>query len=171
MPGKVCEPLSFPRGSRPSTSSLPSQEERRQQLTSPQPQTGQSQFLSAPIPAKLNFDIGLSPRPTSDLDDASRLAESDARIATMLANQAALNSSTALAADEDTIVEDPKLSDNQRREMLQKALNMAASNGDTERVRRIIFGKAKEYVDIDRPDEEGTSPLIYASCFVSGVPH
>ena len=38
---------------------------------------------------------------------------------------------------------------------------------DVERIERILRGKAKAYVDIDAPDEEGTAPLIYASCFVS----
>jgi hypothetical protein len=55
----------------------------------------------------------------------------------------------------------------EKKDILQKALNMAASNGDVERIERILKGKAKEFVDIDAPDEEGTAPLIYASCFVS----
>jgi len=42
---------------------------------------------------------------------------------------------------------------------------MAASNGDVQRVRKLVEGKAKQYVDVNMPDEEGTAPLIYASCF------
>jgi ankyrin repeat protein len=43
---------------------------------------------------------------------------------------------------------------------------MAASNGNTEQVAKLLSGKAKEYVDVNAPDEDGTPPLIYASCFV-----
>jgi ankyrin repeat protein len=67
--------------------------------------------------------------------------------------------------DEDAIVLDDKLSKETKRDMLQKSLNMAASNGDVEKVARLVNGKAKEYVDVNMVDEEGTAPLIYASCF------
>jgi hypothetical protein len=67
--------------------------------------------------------------------------------------------------DEDAIVLDDKLSKETKRDMLQKSLNMAASNGDVEKVGRLVNGKAKEYVDVNMVDEEGTAPLIYASCF------
>jgi hypothetical protein len=46
---------------------------------------------------------------------------------------------------------------------------MAASNGDVDRVRKLVQGEARTYVDVNKPDEEGTVPLIYASCFVSGL--
>lgn len=68
-------------------------------------------------------------------------------------------------ADEDTIATDDKLSSEEKQETLQKALNMAASNGDVTRVRKLVNGRAKTYVDVNLPDEEGTVPLIYASCF------
>jgi hypothetical protein len=84
----------------------------------------------------------------------------------MLAAQAAHRDGSA-SEDEDAVASDDKLSDETKREVLQKALNMAASNGDVERIERILNGKAKQFVDIDAPDEEGTAPLIYASCFVS----
>jgi hypothetical protein len=69
-------------------------------------------------------------------------------------------------ADEETIASDETLTDERKRDILQRSLNMAASNGDVERVRRLVQGKAKDYVDVNKPDEEGTVPLIYASCFV-----
>lgn len=69
--------------------------------------------------------------------------------------------------DEDLVAKNEKLSEEQKRDILQKALTMAASNGDVERIERILKGPAKEFVDVDRADEEGTAPLIYASCFVS----
>lgn len=67
--------------------------------------------------------------------------------------------------DEDVVANDEKLSDGEKSDKLQKALNMAASNGDVERVRKLLKGKAKDYVDVNAPDEDGTPPLIYASCF------
>jgi len=69
--------------------------------------------------------------------------------------------------DEDDVATNEKLSEEEKKDILQKALNMAASNGDVERIQRILNGKARPLVDLDAPDDEGTSPLIYASCFVS----
>lgn len=84
----------------------------------------------------------------------------------MLAAQAAFNDGSGLE-DEDEVAGNAKLSDRAKTEHLQRALNMAASNGDEAKVKRILEGKGKRYVDVNAPDEEGTSPLIYASCFVS----
>ena len=69
--------------------------------------------------------------------------------------------------DEQAIINDDKLSDSEKKTMLQKALNMAASNGDVERVKKLLGGDAKPFIDVNSPDEDGTPPLIYASCFVS----
>lgn len=95
-----------------------------------------------------------------------RLEDSDARLMEMLAAQAAHRDGSA-DEDEDAVASNEKLSDDEKRDTLQKALNMAASNGDVERIQKILGGRAKEFVDINAPDEEGTAPLIYASCFVS----
>lgn len=84
----------------------------------------------------------------------------------MLAAQAAFNDGSGLE-NEDEVAGNAKLSDQAKTEHLQRALNMAASNGDEAKVKRILEGKGKRYVDVNAPDEEGTSPLIYASCFVS----
>merc|ERR1712000_621520 len=81
----------------------------------------------------------------------------------MLAAQAAHRDGNA--SQDEAIASDDKLSESEKKETLQKHLNMAASNGDVDRIERILSGKAKEFVDIDAPDEEGTAPLIYASCF------
>lgn len=85
----------------------------------------------------------------------------------MLAAQAAHREGDSLGEDEERIATNDKLSEVEKKRILQKALNMAASNGDVERVRKLVQGLAKEYVDVNLPDEEGTVPLIYASCFVS----
>lgn len=95
-----------------------------------------------------------------------KMEDSDARLMEMLAAQAAHRDGTA-DEDEDAVASNEKLSDEQKRDTLQKALNMAASNGDVERIQKILGGGAKEFVDINASDEEGTAPLIYASCFVS----
>lgn len=84
----------------------------------------------------------------------------------MLAAQAAHRDGSA-SVDEDAIATSETLSDNEKKDLLQRALNMAASNGDVERIQKILDGKGKAFVDLDAPDEEGTAPLIYASCFVS----
>jgi hypothetical protein len=86
----------------------------------------------------------------------------------MLAAQAAHREGSAYE-DEETIASSVELSETEKEELLQKALNMAASNGDVDRINRILRGRAKPFVDLDAPDEEGTAPLIYASCFVSMI--
>lgn len=83
----------------------------------------------------------------------------------MLAAQAAHRDGSA-SEDEDAVAMSNKLTDAEKKEMIQRALNMAASNGDVDRIEKILGGKAKPFVDVDAPDEEGTAPLIYASCFV-----
>ena len=148
--------------------------------------SGQSQFLTTPVAAKpLNFSLALDDHThdaensqrarygrgflaADDDDDASttaRLEDSDARLMEMLAAHAAHREVDSLAADEESIATDEKLADQEKKDILQRSLNMAASNGDVERVRKLVNGSAKEYVDVNMPDEEGTVPLIYASCF------
>ncbi|KAL4980694.1 hypothetical protein BDW66DRAFT_124569 [Aspergillus desertorum] len=147
---------------------------------------GQSQFLT-PVAAKpLSFSLTLDDHSHDDehalqahyggnlavrTDDdnesttTARLEDSDARLMEMLAAQAAHREVDSLDADEDAIAVDERLTDDRKREALQRSLNMAASNGDVERVRKLVQGKAKDYVDVNMPDDEGTVPLIYASCF------
>ncbi len=129
---------------------------------------GQSQFLTAPSLAKpLKFsDLSLDdPEFGSDL--TSQMAgDSDTRLMEMLAAQAA-HRDGSVNEDVDAVATNEKLSDSEKKEILQRALNMAASNGDVDQVEKILKGKAKAFVDLDAPDEEGTAPIIYASCFVS----
>lgn len=149
---------------------------------------GQSQYLSTPITAKpLDFNLALEDRSNDkeskrynnnnyldrgDNDDTTtRLEDSDARLMEMLAAQAAHREVDAAGAGEDEIATDDQMSVEEKRDLLQKSLNMAASNGDVERVRKLVGGKARDYIDVNMPDEEGTVPLIYASCFVSGIRH
>ncbi|KAL1960881.1 hypothetical protein VTO42DRAFT_5864 [Malbranchea cinnamomea] len=145
---------------------------------------GQSKFLTSFVPAKpLSFNLALddhthdedygfhsSSYPPKYFRDNSQngsrgLEDSDARLIEMLAVQAAHKEDEDVGADEEDIATDEKLSEGEKRNILQKSLNMAASNGDVERVRRLVSGKASHFVDVNLPDEEGTVPLIYASCF------
>ena len=96
-----------------------------------------------------------------------KIGDSDTRLMEMLAAQAAHREIDSLGTNEDDTATDHKLSDTEKKNILQRNLNMAASNGDVQRVRKLVEGKAKQYVDVNMPDEEGTAPLIYASCFVS----
>ncbi|CEL07489.1 Putative DIL and Ankyrin domain protein [Aspergillus calidoustus] len=172
---------------------LPKSLDDRRSFPGLQPETemydawqGQSQFLT-PVAAKpLSFSLALDDHPLDDehslhsqygrsfgasTDDdnesttTARLEDSDARLMEMLAAQAAHREVDSINADEETIASDETLTDERKRDILQRSLNMAASNGDVERVRKLVQGKAKDYVDVNKPDEEGTVPLIYASCF------
>ncbi|KAI9784393.1 MAG: hypothetical protein M1816_000864 [Peltula sp. TS41687] len=148
---------------------------------------GESQILTSPIvPAQpLRFN-NLSLGPTygdggggggDDDDDETTqtLEEGERRLVGMLTARVAVahrelegggdGSAMTEEDDEDDIAMDEKLSSEEKTEMLQKALNMAASNGDVQRITRLVGGKARTYVDFNAPDEDGTAPLIYASCF------
>ena len=118
----------------------------------------------------LAFDLHLD-TPTYDDDEThARLEDSDTRLMEMLAAQAQHREDGSAANNEDVIAADEKLSLDEKKVLLQKSLNMAASNGDVERVRRLVGGPVKGFVDVNAPDDEGTVPLIYASCFVRATP-
>ncbi|KJZ80286.1 hypothetical protein HIM_00136 [Hirsutella minnesotensis 3608] len=132
---------------------------------------GESQFLTTPALAKpLNFN-NLSLNDAEYEQAAAAVAagarkDSDVRLKEMLQAQAAANQAGGQALeDEQAVANDDKLSEAEKKDMLQRALTTAASNGDVERVNRFISGKVKSYIDVNAPDEDGTSPLIYASCF------
>ncbi|KAI9648721.1 hypothetical protein NHQ30_003361 [Ciborinia camelliae] len=127
---------------------------------------GQSQFLTTPVLAKpLEFkNLSLGNDEFDDNIRKQKIGDSDNRLMEMLAAQAAHRDGSA-SEDEDAVATDEKLSLEEKKDILQKALNMAASNGDVDRIEKILRGKAKDLVDLDAPDEEGTAPIIYASCF------
>ncbi|KAL8932507.1 MAG: hypothetical protein Q9216_006806 [Gyalolechia sp. 2 TL-2023] len=126
---------------------------------------GQSQFLTSPVPAQpLAFNLSLDD-PSYDEETTQRIEGSDTRLMEMLAAQAAHREDESSAGDDDAIITDTKLSENEKKAMLQKSLQMAASNGDVERVNRVLQGKAKAFIDVNGADEEGRAPIVYASCF------
>ncbi|KZF25237.1 DIL and ankyrin domain-containing protein [Xylona heveae TC161] len=127
---------------------------------------GQSQFFTTPVPARpLDFRLSLEESRYRDDPTALALEDNDSRLVEMLAAQAAHRADGPPSQDEDGIATSETLSEAEKRELLQKALNMAASNGDVERVQRLVNGRCKDYVDVNAADEEGAAPLIYASCF------
>ncbi|KAL7623938.1 hypothetical protein AAE478_005495 [Parahypoxylon ruwenzoriense] len=126
---------------------------------------GQSQFLTSPMLAKpLQFSNLTLDDPNYDEDLTKAMPDSDTRLMQMLAAQAQHLGGESFD-DVDAIATDKKLSDEEKMRMLQKALIMSASNGDIEHVQKILGGKARTFVDINAPDEDGTPALVYASCF------
>ena len=130
---------------------------------------GQSQFLTTPTPAQpLAFNLSLDDNDFEYENSIQhRHEDNDTKLMEMLAAQAAHRDDGLAAGDEDDIASSKDLSDLEKRSALQKSLHNAASNGDVDRVGRLLHGKAKKYIDINAADEEGTAPIIYASCFVS----
>jgi ankyrin repeat protein len=81
----------------------------------------------------------------------------------------ALGSSRYFLEAEDPLVravlDDSHLSKEEKKSQLQSLFSRAASNGDIRCVRSMLQGSAKEFIDIDVEDEDGSTPLIHASCF------
>lgn len=128
---------------------------------------GQSQFLTGPVPAQpLAFNLSLEDN-DHDENTTTYFKDSDSRLMEMLAAQATLREDVSGNENEESISANKDLSEADKRAALQRSLHMAASNGDVERVGRLLHGSARTYVDVNGPDEEGTAPIIYASCFVS----
>lgn len=93
------------------------------------------------------------------------MPDSDTRLMEMLAAQAR-HQGAGTFEDVEAVLNDEKLSDEQKKTTLQAAFMMAASNGDLEAMQKILRSeKAKAIVDINAPDDQGTPPLLYASCF------
>lgn len=115
----------------------------------------------------LNFNLALDdPDPSHGEDDIAmhRLEDNDSRLVQMLASQARLKDDVSTAG-EDAVLADKSLSDAEKRDTLQGMFTMAASNGEVDRVQTFLQSPAKDWIDVNAPDAEGTPPLIYASCF------
>ena len=124
--------------------------------------TGRAEYLANPIPASpLAFDLSITDDEHEHFE--RRAQDNDTRLMEMLAARAAQGDS--MLGDEAGVAVNNKLSEEDKRSTLQRALHMAASNGDVDRVRRLLEEPTKNYVDLDSADEEGTASLIYASCF------
>lgn len=93
------------------------------------------------------------------------IASHDERLSHMLATQARLNDDDTTETAEEDVLKDTNLSPADKKQMLHDFLFMAASNGDVERVGRLVTGNAAKLIDVNAIDSEGTPPLVYASCF------
>ena len=128
--------------------------------------SGQSQFLSSPLPSKpLSFNLSLEDKEEYHDSSNQRLEDNDTRLMQMLAAQSAHKEDGSVTGGEEAIAADEKLSDTEKRATLQKSFHNAASNGDSEQVKNLLSGAVRKYIDINGQDEEGTAPIIYASCF------
>ena len=104
--------------------------------------------------------------PNYDADLTKGRPGADTRLQEMLAAQAQHHGGDGLV-DLESVLNDEKLDEAEKKKIIQKAFAMAASNGDIAEVKKILEDKAKEFVDVNAPDDDGTPPLVYASCFVS----
>ncbi len=126
--------------------------------------TEQSQFLTTPTLAK-PYTLSLED-PSYDLDYASPgIDEKDTRLNQMIAAQAAYRDCGSHLGNENGIASDEQMSDSAKKETLQRVFFMAASTGDLQGLQRLLTGAAKTYVDVNVSDEDGTTPLMFASCF------
>ena len=88
---------------------------------------GQSQFLTAPTMAKsLNFNLSLHEPDDGDAF-ARDLGDDDARMAQLLAAQARTGDLDSGEMEEDELLQDPKLSPEQKSKTLQDLLFLAAA--------------------------------------------
>jgi len=127
--------------------------------------------LTGQFDLKLDTPLGLNYNGDEENDIQARLEDNERGF--MNSYISSVRSQKSLGAgesgdghsDDDAVAGDEKLPVDEKKTTLQRALNMAASNGDTERVRKLLGGRPKDFVHVNKPDDEGTVPLIYASCF------
>ncbi|KAK0966366.1 Allantoicase [Friedmanniomyces endolithicus] len=124
----------------------------------------QEQFITAPTAAK-PFSLALNEPDSGDAFDRD-FGNDDARVAEMLAARVRkVNEADVIETEEEDVLQDDKLSREQKALALQDFLFMAASNGDAQRVQRLVRGRASDLIELNAVDAEGTPPLVYASCF------
>lgn len=121
--------------------------------------------MTAPTIAKpLNFNLSLNEPDDGDAF-ARDFGNDDARMAQMLAAQARKTEIDSGEVEEDEVLQNDHMSRDQKAKALQEYLFLAASNGDSRRVERLVRGEASDMIDFNAADAEGTPPLVYASCF------
>ncbi|KAI8089111.1 uncharacterized protein BX664DRAFT_385654 [Halteromyces radiatus] len=68
--------------------------------------------------------------------------------------------------DDERIVDQPNIDESTKRIKMNKLFSRAASSGDLEKLTMFLNQvKYRQYIDINVKDEDGTTPLICASCF------
>ena len=135
-------------------------------MLSSQSLLGQAQVFTAPV-APSTLTPGLSYHgPQDEIFSANGDNEDQgSRLSQMLAAQTRLKEDTVTPGNEEKILQIKTLSDAEKKELLHNALTMAASNGDAERLRQLLCGPIRSLFDVNGSDNDGTPPIIYASCF------
>ncbi|KAL9092204.1 MAG: hypothetical protein Q9159_000963 [Coniocarpon cinnabarinum] len=162
-----------PKKPRQLPSDLPkSLDDRRQDIYRPDVEiyddwSGQAQSFAPSAAKPLDFNLALNdsedPFETSRAQSAKQ--DLNARLDRMLQAQAAYKEDARTTEDEEDVAKSEELTEDDKRAVLQKTLNLAASNGDVKRLKNLLHGTAKAFIDINQPDPDGTAPLIYACCF------
>ncbi|KAK9249488.1 hypothetical protein V1506DRAFT_526087 [Lipomyces tetrasporus] len=127
----------------------------------------------APVRADLQFPLvskrGSSRGVVDDDDDDERVRESTRRLQLMLSATPPEPSEDDNQMSVDEVLHDHTITAEEKRQTLQHLFVVAASNGDMDRIRRILeHADSRSYVDVNVPDDEGTCALIYAACFGHG---
>lgn len=127
---------------------------------------GQAQYLTSTAQvAPFNFNLSIE-EPGYEIGLQTPRAEfNDDHLERMVAAQAMHRRSMSLDMDEYKIATDKNISNDEKRKRFEGVLHTAASNGDVAKLKALLHGPAKELIDVDVLDDEGTAPLIYASCF------
>jgi len=127
---------------------------------------GQSQYLtSTAAVAPFNFNLSVE-EPDYQIGLQTPKAEfNEDHLDRMIAAQAGHRRSVSIGTNQAKVAADKGITDDEKKKIFEGILHTAASNGDVTRLKGLLSGPAKEYIDVDLPDDEGTAPLIYASCF------
>ncbi|KAK9355208.1 hypothetical protein V1523DRAFT_376178 [Lipomyces doorenjongii] len=164
-------PTSLEFGTLPATVRMPQQIETEgydpwqsdsAQIVTPAPVRADLEF---PLVSKLGGSRGV----IDDDDDDERVRESTRRLQLMLSATPPGPSEDENQMSVDEVLHDLTTTAEEKRQTLQHLFIVAASNGDMDRIRRILEeADARGYVDVNMPDDEGTCALIYAACFGHG---
>ncbi|CAG8564133.1 772_t:CDS:2 [Ambispora leptoticha] len=119
----------------------------------------------------IKFNKILPPTPAASDDD--RMEDNFNQFSEMLSTP---NPSPTIAEDsilldgledEQAIILNKSMSEEEKKAKINSIFSSAVSNGNEERVSKMLEN-ARDYIDIDAQDEDGTTPLIYAACFGHG---
>ena len=91
--------------------------------------------------------------------------ETHSRLSQMLAVQARLFDEEAKLGNGEQLKLNKDLTEPERKDLLQNALTMASSNGDSQKIMELLQSSTRFMVDVNSIDSDGTPPLVYASCF------
>ncbi|KAK9480760.1 hypothetical protein V1514DRAFT_324394 [Lipomyces japonicus] len=98
--------------------------------------------------------------------DDDRVKESANRLQQMLANTSEDSVEEEEQVSVDEVLHDATSTTDEKKVTLQHMLIVASSNGDLARIKRLLdYADARQFVEVNTSDEEGTSALIYAACF------